>query len=636
MPDKVKIPRAIGALFIIVATLLAYVPAMRGGFIWDDPDYVINNDNLRTVNGLARIWFVPKSLPQYYPLVHTTFWLEYHLWQLNPLGYHVTNVLLHIGSALLLWKLLEMLEVPGAWLAGAIFALHPVQVESVAWITERKNVLSGLFYFASALCYFKFAPIISDAGSERTREGPDRLRRWKWYWIAIALFLCALLSKTVTATLPAAILVILWWKRGRITWRDIAPLIPFFLLGAGLGAVTAYLEQSHVGATGERVAELNLSIAQRILIAGRAIWFYAGKLCWPHPLVFIYPRWDVNPHVLWQWLFPIGVVIVLLILWRNRKRWGRGPLAAALIFCGTLFPALGFLNVYPMRFSFVADHFQYLASAALIALVAAILVRLVKQWSLVVLIPLAVLTFNRGFAYANAETLWRDALAKNNRSWMVYTNLGNVLVAKDELDEAERLYNAALDLAPYLHDTHTNAGMMHGYRGRNADAIREFEEALRINPTFAPAHYGLGQVCARMHQLDDAEREFRAALRSAPEYPEANYRLGVILESRGAIDEAIVHYRAAVTSKPDFPEARFNLGNCLLRKGRLDGAIGNLFEAVRVKPDFAEAWTSLGGAQLVAGHPEDAAASFRRALQLNPNIVPAQRGLAAAMRQMRR
>lgn len=607
--------RTIGAIVIVVATFAAYVPAMRGGFVWDDPDYVINNDNLRTLDGLGRIWFVPKSSPQYYPLVHTTFWAEYQIWGLNPAGFHVVNVLLHIAGALLLWKLLAMLDVRGAWLAAAIWALHPINVESVAWITERKNVLSGVFYFASAIAYFKF--IQSDP------------RRWNWWAIALALFACALLSKTVTATLPAAILVVIWWKRGRISWGDIAPLVPFFIIGAALGLATAYLEAHFVGATGERIAELNLSPAQRILIAGRVIWFYACTIIWPHPLTFIYPRWEVDPRIWWQWAFPASAILLVLILWLSRKRFGRAPLAGVLLFMGTLFPVLGFLNVYPMRFSFVADHFAYLASISLIVLAAALLR---EKAGAVLLIPLAVLTFNRGFAYSDAETLWRDTLAKNAGSWMVYTNLGNVLVEKGQLDEAEPLYAAALKLAPELHDTHTNAGMMLGYRGRYDEAVAEFQTALQINPGFAPAHYGLGQVYSRMNRIDEAERELRAAIASAPQYPEANYRLGVILESRGDLDAAIARYRTAVTYKPDYPEARFNLGNTLIRTRAFDEAIFNLAEAVRIRPEFAEAWTSLGGAQLAVGRRQDAINSFRRALQINPNIVPAQRGLDAALR----
>ena len=334
-------------------------------------------------------------------------------------------------------------------------------------------------------------------------------------WLGAGVLHLRLLSKTVVATLPAAVLVIVWWKRGQIRWRDLAPLVPFFILGMAMGLMTAHLEQTHVGATGERVAELNLSIAQRTLIAGRVIWFYLGKLFWPHPLVFIYPRWDVDPHLAWQWVFPIAVVVALAALFKLRHRLGRGPLAAALIFCGTLFPAMGFLNVYPMRFSFVSDHFQYHASAAIIALVAVIIWKLARWWSTIILVPLSVLTFDRGFAYFSAQTLWRDTVVKNPNSWMVHTNLGHVLRDRGDYQGAYDEYVAALRLAPNIHDTETNVGMMLGFFGHDTEAIEHLRAALRVNPDFAPAHYSLGLIYAHEGKTDAASDQFRLALRSA-------------------------------------------------------------------------------------------------------------------------
>ncbi|MBU0640698.1 MAG: hypothetical protein KKB50_17685 [Planctomycetes bacterium] len=252
---------------LVAATLAAYVPAMRGGFIWDDDYYVSDNQTLRTTDGLRRIWLEPGAVPQYYPLVHTTYWVEYRLWQDWAPGYHAVNVVLHALSALLVATALRRLQVPGAWFAALLFALHPVHVESVAWITERKNVLSGLFYLLAVLAYCRFANLDSNPA----RPG----RCWGCYTLALALFLCALLSKTVTASLPAALLLLIWWKRGRIGGRDIAPLVPFFALGIALGLVTVWMEKHHVGAQGEL---WHLALAERLLVAGRAAWFYAGKL----------------------------------------------------------------------------------------------------------------------------------------------------------------------------------------------------------------------------------------------------------------------------------------------------------------------------------------------------------------------
>jgi hypothetical protein len=350
------VPRRIAAAALVLLALAAYAPVISGGFIWDDDAYVTENATLRSVDGLRRIWFEPIASPQYYPLVFTTFWAEYRMWGLSPAGYHLTNVLLHGFNGVLLWFGLRALRAPAPWLIAAVFVLHPVHAESVAWVTERKNVLSGLFYLAAALAYFRFSP--PEAGDTRHPH------RWGWYFVALGLFVCALLSKTVTATLPAALLLMLWWRRGSVRWRDVVPLAPFFLAGVVLGLYTVWLEKHHVGATGQ---DWTLSPVDRCLVAGRALWFYAGKLGWPADLSFIYPRWSVDAGAAWQYVYPVAVVVVLVGLWVARRRVGLGPLVACLFFAGTLFPALGFFDVYPMRFSFVADHFQYLASAGLLA-----------------------------------------------------------------------------------------------------------------------------------------------------------------------------------------------------------------------------------------------------------------------------
>src|ERR1043166_1983285 len=341
------------AAALAIVTILAYLPAIRSGYIWDDDKYVTKNPLLQEHGGLTRIWFEPQASPQYYPLVFTSFWIENKLWSLKPLGFHLVNVLLHAANSILVWRILKRLEVRGALVIGAIFALHPVHVESVAWVTERKNMLSGLFYLLSLRAYLRW-------------DSQDVGRTWTGYGLSLLLFICALLSKSVTAILPAVILVILWWKHGRIAMSDIARLIPFFLVGMALALHTAWLEKHHVGA--ERV-DWGLSVLDRFLIAGRVPWFYLYKILWPHGLIFFYPRWTIDAGQWWQYLFPLATLASLAILWALRKRIGRGPLAAALIFCGTLFPVLGFLPVYPMIFSWVADHFQYLASIGMIALI---------------------------------------------------------------------------------------------------------------------------------------------------------------------------------------------------------------------------------------------------------------------------
>jgi tetratricopeptide (TPR) repeat protein len=612
-PAGVRLMIFVGVAAILAATFAAYSPAITSGFIWDDPDYVINNITIRDVEGLVRMWTDLHSLPQWYPLVHTTFWVEYQLWQLAPMGYHIDNIALHAISALLLWRLLRRLEVPGAFLAAAIFALHPVNVESVAWITERKNVLSGALIFASMLAYLRFA------------EHPSERR---FYVVSFLLFVAAILSKSVVATMPPVMMVILWWKRGTLKPRDVWPLLPMFLIGAAMGLFTAYLEATQVGADGTRIAELNFSVFDRFLIAGRAVWFYATKLLVPWPIIFIYPKWKLDASIWWQWLFPIGVAGVLAALIMLRGRIGRAPAAAAMIFCGALFPALGFLNVYPMRFSFVADHFQYHACAAMIAGVAAILWRRAGRISFILLIPLFVMTFNRAHVYEDAETLWRDTIAQNPNSWMVPTNLANSLIniGQDNNDprrvaEAIQLYARALELDPTIHETHLNYASALALQGKYQESLDEFDVTLQLHPDFAPAYFGIAQVLQKQGQIELAIEKYEWAIQLYPRYSMAHYRLAVLLQQTGALERSLNHYREAVSGLPGNARVRTDLGGALLAARQFDEAIHNLREAIQIDPTLADAWLRLGAAQRALGRNAEAEHSFKTALQLNPDLA---------------
>ncbi len=510
-----------GAALALVAAIV-YWPLLNNGFIWDDDAYVLNNVQLRTFDGLYNIWFRLGAVPQYYPLVHSTFWLEYHAWGLYPTGYHLTNLALHIGSALLIWRLLLRLSVPGAWLAAAIFAVQPVEVESVAWVTERKNVLSCALALGSLWAYLNFSP------PDDARAPRSRLSAWAFYALSLLLFLGALLSKTVTASVPAVLLVITWWKRGRITWRDLAPLVPFFGLGLALAYVTVWMEQTHVGAVGP---EWDLSFTERTLIAGRALWFYAGKLFFPYPLIFFYHRWTIDPAVWWQYLFPLAAVGVLVALWLARGRIGRGPLAAALIFGGVLLPALGYFNVYPFRFSFVADHFQYHASIALLALAAAAGVVAFERWTQAdsplrvlaaggVLLVLGAISQERTRVYRDLVTLYEDTLAKNPTSWAARFNLGESLLTQGKPDEG----------------------------------LREIREAVRLSPEQPWLRTGLASALVTAGDIDEAEAQFRQAL-AEPLHDvaraDALVRLGVLLAQKGNLDEAIDLFRQAIELRPN-------------------------------------------------------------------------------------
>lgn len=344
----------LGLGIILIATFATYFPAMSGTFIWDDDTHVTKPE-LRSVHGLWRIWSEPRATPQYYPLLYSSFWLQHRLWGDATLGYHIVNLVLHLLTVTMVYAILRKLEVPGALLAAGVFALHPVHAETVAWISEQKNTLSGLLYVSAMFAYVHF-------------DKNSRVRgRWLWlfYLVSLVAFVLSLLSKSVTATLPAALLVILWWKHGKLTWRhDVLPLVPYFFFGISSGLFTAYVEHEWVGAAG---ANYDLSMVQRVMLAGRVAFFYLGKLILPVNLVFSYPRWDINPYDWKQWLYPIAAVSLLISFWMLRRR-SRALLAAFLFFVGTLFPVLGFLNVYPFVYSYVADHFQYLASLGIIVL----------------------------------------------------------------------------------------------------------------------------------------------------------------------------------------------------------------------------------------------------------------------------
>src|SRR5438874_1794033 len=342
-------------LLLAAVTILAYRPAWNGGFLWDDDAYVTNNELLTAPDGLRRIWFSFDSPSQYFPLVYTTLRIERALWGLNPAGYHVVNVLLHVANALLVWRLLARLRVPGAWLAGAIFALHPVQVESVAWITERKNVLMGFFFLLTLLAWVEFL-------DQQTS------RRWRLYSLALVLYALALFSKTTACTLPAALLLILWLQKRPITKERLVQVIPFVVLGIAMGLLTVWWERYHQGTHGPLFA---LGPVERILIASRAVWFYLSKLFWPSNLTFIYPRWIVSAtHLLdYAWLAALGGLCAAICF--ARRYVGRSLEVAALFFVATLSPVLGFIMLYTFRYTFVADHYQYLASIGPIALASA-------------------------------------------------------------------------------------------------------------------------------------------------------------------------------------------------------------------------------------------------------------------------
>jgi tetratricopeptide (TPR) repeat protein len=497
-------------------------------------------------------------------------------------------VLLHAAVACLLYRALRRLSMPGAFLGACAFALHPVCVESVAWISEEKNTLSTVLYLGAGLAYLRF----------------DDDRRPSRYILATALFTLALLTKTVTATLPAALLVLAWWRRGRISVkRDVGPLLAWLALGAAAGAATAWIERTRIGAEGALFA---LTAAGRVLVAGRALWFYLGKLAWPADLIFIYPRWAVDPGSGRQFLYPLAALAALAGLFALRRR-ARGPLAAALLFAGTLFPALGFVNVYPFRFSYVADHFQYLAAAMMLPAAAAGLTLAVGRLpgaaraaagaaAFGAVAALAVLTWRQTALYADLGTLWQTTTARNPGCWMAYNNLGVALMADGQTDEAIIRYRRAEEIEPAFAGVHSNLGAALLRQGRTDEAIAELERAQQIEPGDVETHNNLGMALRRQGRLAEAIDQYGKALAIKPADFGANYNLGNALLQDGRAGEAIAHYQRALEASPDSADAHNNLGNALRREGRLDEAIAQYRLALASDPGHSRARAGLAAA----------------------------------------
>jgi tetratricopeptide (TPR) repeat protein len=663
-PDASSRRRALGACLLILLALIAYLPALRDGWVWDDDAHVVDNVQLRTLRGLFRIWFVLRAVPQYYPLTHTVFWLEYHLWGPSPAGFHLMSVLGHAATAALAWLVLEALAVPGAFFAAAVFAAHPIQAESVVWVTELKNVLAALFTLASARAYLLWS------GREDSARG--------LYAASLALFFAALLSKTVACSLPAVLLLVLWWKRGKVAARDLRGLAPMFAAGLGFGLLTAWIEKTGVGARG---SEWAFSPAERVLIAGRALWFYAGKLLWPASLAFVYPRWRLDASDPVQWLWPAAAVGTLVALWLLRGRLGRGPLVGALCFAGTLFPALGFIDVYPMRYTFVADHYQYMAGLALIALgagaVSTALARLGPRAARAgpalaapVLVILAGLSWARARVYVDSETLWRDTLARNPDSWMARCNMAKALVAHGKMEEAVSWLQKALELSPASEEAHNNLGTTYAAMGRMENSVAEYRKALASRPGYAEAHGNLGTTLARLGRHDEAVAEFETALRlrpgsnparvnlaiayaegkrweeaaalleqavaSDPEDPGARMELGDVYMSMGRLAKAEVQFAEAVRAEPEVPEGHYNLGNAYYVQRRFEQAVGQYAEAVRLKPDFAQALINRGNALARMRRLGEALECYQKALVLQPENVRIRLNMAEVFRAMGR
>jgi len=504
------------------------------------------------------------------------------------LPYHLVNVAMHVMCGILLWQVLRRLQIKAAWFGAALWALHPVQVESVAWITELKNTQSCFFYLLSIVFFLRW------------REDRDRLQDkpftlWH-YSTALVCAAAAILSKSSTVTLPAVLWLCCWWQDGRWQWRHLRTLVPFGLVAVLAAAWTIWEQRFHARAVGDEWAQTGV---ERFIIAGQDIWFYLGKLLWPNPLIFIYPRWKVENVTLISFFPAAAAFATLFLLWWKRSGLLRGAFFAITYFIFSLFPVLGFFNVYFFRYSFVADHFQYLASIGPIALFAATLSKLASKrrasWHLEVasaallFLLLGGLTWRQTKIYHNAETLWTDTLAKNPDSWSAHNNLGVELLRKGQLDDAMIHFQKTLAIKSDYAEAENNLGNVFFGKGQMDDAVAHYQKALEIKPDYASAHNNLGNVFLRRGELNQSIAHYLKAIEIKPDLAEAHNNLGLAYREEGKLEEAIRHYQRALVLRPDDAEAHYNLAEALLQLGRRDEATAHLTEALRIKPDYSEA-----------------------------------------------
>lgn len=610
----------LAAALLVVITAVVYVPAMRSGFVWDDDLHLINSVALKK-NGLYHVWLTTEAFV-YYPVTWSSYWLEHKLWGLNPTGYHIVNLLIHTVCALLIWRILLRLKIPGAWLAALIFAIHPVNVESAAWITQRKNLLSMFFFLITLLLYLWF----DDSGNRRL------------YWLAVASFLLAMLSKGAVVTLPLVLLMCAWWLHKTITRQDLLRSLPFFAVSAIMSVVEVWFQ--YVNAIGADVVRSDSFIA-RLAGAGMVVWFYLYKALLPIKLCFVYPRWQIDATNWLSYLPDLALLVLFGVCWRYRRNWGRQALFGLGYFVVMVAPATGFVHFYYLRYSFVADHYQYMAIIGIIALVVAAGYHLINKLSdrrksiatVVAVLPvvvLGVLSWNQCHIYQDERTLWLDTLQKNPKAWMAQTNFGLMLEAEGKLDEAISLYRQALQLAPDSAKSHNNLGVALQKQGKINEAIDHYRLSLQLKPNYAPAHYNLGDALDTQGKLDEAISHYYQALDIDSDYAPLHHSLGRVLQLQGKFDEAIAHYSKALEIEPDHAEAHNNLGQILAGRGELDKAIIHNRIALRLDPNSASAHINLGMALGLKDNYTEAVRHYEQALRLDPNQPVAYNNMGLA------
>jgi arylsulfatase A-like enzyme len=536
--------------------LAAYLPSMRGEFLMSDFRAVVNNLQLTSLHGLLSIWLLPPNpeylpMDQYQPLTYTLWWIERHLWGLDPRFYQLVSVVLHAFNSLLVWRLLARIGVRGALVAAAIFAVHPVHVESVAWIYEQKNPVSGAFFFLTLHAYLNY----------------ENGRRRSWYVAALAFFAAALLSKASTVVLPVVILLHLWFRREPWTWRTLAPTVPFFALGALMASVTIWYETSVTAATGDLYAA---GVLERVARAGWVTGFHAGKVLVPTGLAFLYPRWSTDTSDWVAYVPDLSILVVLAVLWLRREEWGRPGLLGLGWYLVLLFPVMGFFDIYYHQFSLLADHFQYLASIGLIALVGHVGVVGLEKTGVVAIGANAVrhrgtaliagllvvgffwtLAWQRSHVFANEGLLFRDAAEKYPTSWLAFQ--------KSAEFSLKRVAEGIEDPGSALQQ-----------------AIADLKHAAKIRPDHPQVQDSLGVAYFKSGRFEEARHHLEMAIALDPANPDYHWNLALLYDELKETGLAVAEYKTVVAAVPQSPDMRFRLAGALVRAKRFHEGIGTL------------------------------------------------------------
>jgi protein O-mannosyl-transferase len=571
---------------IIIAVAWVYSPVFHGAWLWDDDWYILNQPMVGDLAGLWKTWFQPGSWIEYYPLEETLLWIEWHLFGRDTLGYHLVTIALHAGNALLVWRLLAKLGLGKAWLGGLIFAVHPAAVDSVAWIAETKNTMSTLPCLLAMAAWVDY---------ENRRKPQD-------YALALLFFVLAMLCKIAVTPLPVVLLLYAWWKRREIGWRDVGAAAPFFAVALILAKISLasgdiYLQRIPSNA-GETMPELGL--ASRLVLAGESLGVYFTHLFWPVGLLPNYPQWTVDPRSPLSYVPWLIVGAVFLVLWFRRGSWGAPALLGVGFFLLFLAPFLGFVVAAYMAFTWIMDHFLYIAMIGPIGLAVAALESVEAQapssWRVAVTgaatLIVTLLAFeSHGYsvAYIDEATLWTYTVEHDPGDWLAHDNLGKALVLLNQPEEAERQLRMTLSFKPHSARVHFVHGRALVELNRVTEGIAEYDTALAITPSDPEIYNQKGVALLQLGRIPEALTQFEQAIKLRPYYAIAYNNIGTALAQQGQTSEAIEKFTQAVNLTPDFVEARDNLGTALLKMGRMSEAVAQFQQALRIQPDDPKA-----------------------------------------------